>query len=206
MFIIVFFCKGKGVALEEGNYQGLKLLNRVIKIILGGTKHLLWQRMHMTSSLASCLEATPPTLYSLYANVRKFPCIWLCRFGKGIRSCTHHLVVPLQAWCCRVAGVAHTKHVWKYRKQNACCLQSERSIQCESGYSARLLPESLTVHHSSWSPLWRVWYRMSLGKPACRCPGHHLWIVGGMIWETNPLENCYMEVKWLWFSWAKQRS
>ena len=115
----------------------------------------------------------------------------LCWSKKGIRSCTQmgHLVGSWQAWHWWVAGTAHTKHVCKRQKQSACWLQPEWRVQCESGHSPRLLLEPLTVHHGSGSLLPGVPYRMSLGKPICRWPGHHHWIAGGITTEADPLED-----------------
>ena len=88
-----------------------------------------------------------------------------------------------------VAGVAHTEHVWKRQKQSVGWLQPEWRVQCESGRSPRLLLEPLTVHRGSGSPLPGVLYRMPLGKPVCRWPGHHQWMAGGITTEVDPLED-----------------
>ena len=41
--IIVSLYKGKGFALEWGNYQGLKLLDQVMKVLQGVAENFLWQ-------------------------------------------------------------------------------------------------------------------------------------------------------------------
>ena len=129
----------------------------------------------------------------------------LCPSGKGIRSCTQacHMVGSLEARHRGVAGVAHTEHVWKFQKQNACWLQPEWRAQCESGCSPRFLPEPPPVHHGSGSPLPRVSYRMSLGKPVCRWSGHHHWITGGTEREADPLWKTNIEGKGLWVNLDK---
>ena len=109
--------------------------------------------------------------------------------GNGIWLCTQtcHLVDPSQARRWGAAGAAHTGHAWKCQKQTRCWLQPEWRIQCESGRSSRLLPEPLTVHHASGRPLSCVSYRMSMGKPVCRWPGHHHY--GGIAREADPLKD-----------------
>ena len=101
--------------------------------------------------------ATNKTLYLAFVDLKK-----------GIRSCTQtcHLVAFSQTRHRWVVGAAHTEHVW---------LQPERRVQCESGRSSRFLLEPPTVHHGCGSPVPGVSYRMSLGKPVSRWPGHYHW-------------------------------
>ena len=102
---------------------------------------------------------------------------------------TCHLVGCTKARRRGVVSAAHKEHVWKYQMQSARWLQPEWRNQCEGGCSPRLLREPPTVHRGSGSPLPRVSYRMSLGKPVCRWPGHRHWIAGETTWEADPLEN-----------------
>ena len=106
------------------------------------------------------------TLYMAFVDLEKF------------RSCTQtcHLVGSLQALHWGVVGMANREHVWKYQKQNACWMQPEWKVQCENMCSPRLLPEPSTVHHSSGNPFAKVSYRIPLGKPVRRLPGHHHWL------------------------------
>ena len=43
------------------------------------------------------------------------------------------------------SGAAHTEHAWNCKKQSPCWLQPEWRVQCESGCSPRILPETLLL-------------------------------------------------------------
>ena len=156
----------------------------------------------MTYSLTSCLDTAPQTPFTLYVKhkINSMPStrnctqpllIWKRHSIVYPDSRTCHLVGSLQVWHWGEAGMAHTKHVWKCRKQSACCLQPQWRVQRESGCSPSLLPEPPAVHYRSGCPIPTVPYRMSLGKPVCRCPGYHHWIVRGTTREADLLEDQY---------------
>ena len=177
---IISLCKGKGVALEQGNNRGLTLLDQVMEVLQRVYESFLWHQVRIDDmqfvfmpgrsttdaifvvrQLQEKFYAINKTLYMAFVDLEKaFDCV--------PQAC--HLVSSLQAQCWGVTGAAHTEHVRKHQKQSACWLQPAWRVQCESGRSPRLLPEPLTVNHSSGSPLP---HRMPLGKPVCRWPGHH---------------------------------
>ena len=171
--IIISFYKGKGVALECGDYRGLKLLDQVMKVLERVAENFLWQQVcidnmqfgfmpgrsttdaiFIVSQLQEKFHAVNKTMYMAFVDPQK-----------GIWSCTQtcHLVSSSQAQRWGVAGAAHTEHVWKCQKQSMCWLQPEWWVQCESGCTLRFLLEPLTVHHGSGSPFQRISLRMSLG-------------------------------------------
>ena len=111
---------------------------------------------------------------------------------------TCNLVVSSQARHWWMAGAIYA---WKCQKQIVCWLKPEWRVQCESARLPRLL---LTVAHDPGSHFTGVSYRMSLGKPVCRWPGHHYWTAGGIkqkliLWKTN------MEWKGLWVTMGKTK-
>ena len=126
--------------------------------------------------MVSCLDAAPQKPYSLCASYKK-------SFMPSIRHCTWLLLI----W---------KRHSYK-GSHRACMKTSEAEYvlvaTCAKGsvwkWVFPLLFEPLVFHHGSGNPLPEVSNRMSLGKHACRWPGHHHWIAGGITPKADPLED-----------------
>ena len=118
--IFVSLYKGKGIALERGNYRGLKLLNQVIKVLERVAEKFLRQ-VHMddiqSGFLPGCSTTDAIFLYTSYKKC-SMPstrcCTWPLPIWKSIRSCTQTCNLgssQTQHW--GVTGAAHTEHVLK---------------------------------------------------------------------------------------------
>ena len=115
----------------------------------------------------------------------------LCRSGKGIRSCRRVTWLALrklgvEEWLVRLIKSMYENT--RCRVRVGCNLSEETSMKM-GVHQGSFLPEPPTVHRGSGSPLPRVSYRMSLGKPVCRWPGHRHWIAGETTGEADPLED-----------------
>ena len=190
------------IIIEASNYRGVKLSRRQTPRSghecsrQGGWEfpirsrahrwHTLWlhawmqhQRRHI-----NCMPVTREIICR-----PKYTVCGLCRSGKSIRSCTQtcHLVGLSKVRCWGVASTTQTEHAWKCQRQGACWLQPEWRVQYESGCSPRFLLQAPTVYHGSGSHPLRVSYRMSLGKPVCRWPGHDHWRDCKRSWSSGRL-------------------
>ena len=116
--IIISLCNG--VALDRGNYRGLKLLDQDMKFLERVDENFLQQQVCM--------------------NDMQFD------------------FMP---------GRSNTDAIFIVRQSQEKFMASTRDF--------------------TW-PL-SIWKRMSMGKPLCRCPGHHDWIAGGIAREAGPLED-----------------
>ena len=134
----------------------------------------------MTCSLAACLDAAPQSPYSLYASYQKSS---MPSIRKTLYMAVIHLEkvfdrVPRRViwWAyCKLPstrGWSHSNRACiKCQKWSARWLQPVWRVQCENGWSPRLLPSPPTVHHISRIPFPTVSYNMSLGKPVYRWLG-----------------------------------
>ena len=176
--IIISLNKGKGVALERGKYQGLKLLNQVIKVLENVAEKFIWQQVHMDDMQFVFLPGCSTTdAISIVRQLQQMFCAvnntWYMAFvnlEKALDHVPRHVIwwalhkLGVEGWLVRLI-----QSMYENQKQSACWLQPEQRVQCESGCSPRLLLEPPTIHLTSGSPLARVSYRMSLGNPVCSC-------------------------------------
>ena len=97
--IIVYLYKGKGVALEWGNYRGLKLLDLVMEALerVAENKCALHHRCHIRCTPVK-LHAINKTFYMAFVYLEK-----------AFYHVTCHLVGSSQYWHGGVAGVACMK-------------------------------------------------------------------------------------------------
>ena len=110
-----------------------------------------------------------------------------CLFS--VKPLSHPRVI---LWALRKIGIDEwlvrlIQSIYENARSSVCWLQPEWRVQCESGRSPKLLLEPVTVHHGSGSPVPGYSYRMPLGKPVCRWPGHHHWIAVWITIEIDPL-------------------
>ena len=122
--IIISLYKDKDVALERWNFRGLKLLDKVMKVLdrvaENFLQHLRFDDMQF-DFMPGCSTTDAIFIIHCTAVTRNVPCRQqdtvhgLFQHGKGIGVCiqTCHLVSPSQAWHRGVAGAAHREHVWK---------------------------------------------------------------------------------------------
>ena len=161
--IIVSLYKGKCVTLEPGNYQGLKLLDQLMKALERVGRIFYNNYASVTCSLPSWTQHHTRHIHCTLV-AREVLCRQqdkvhgLCRLGKGIPLCseTCHLMGSSQA---RSGWVDSYRACINYQKQRTCRLRPKWRVQCERVCSQRILPEPPTVHHGSGSPLTRVSYR-----------------------------------------------
>ena len=184
--IIVFLYKVRGVTLGCENYWHLKLVDQVIKVLDMVAENFRWQQVtidgmrfvlmpgrsttdaiFIVHQLQAITHAVNKTLNPAFVDLKK----------------AFHHVPRCIVWC------------GSYRA----CMEMQ---EAESVLVATWVKSSLwkwvftkdfawdpTVNRGSGSPLQRFSNRMSLGKPVCRWPGHHLWITGGIAREADPQED-----------------
>ena len=136
--IIAPLHRGKGVALDRGNYRGFKFLDKAMTVLERLAANFIWQQVLVTCSFVSCLDMATLTPCPFYTSYKKFhavknktknqqktktktkQCTWLRRYGRGIGSCTQmcHMVSPSKPWRRGVAGAPGAEHIWKYQKHS----------------------------------------------------------------------------------------
>ena len=166
--------QGQCVALQQGNYRCLKLLDQVMKVLEMLAENLLWHQMridHMQFGFRH--NAAPLTSYSLYATHNKSSvpstrhCTWPLSIWKRLSIMYTHVSTG------RLIPSLASRSGW-WTSYRACMKMPEaecvlvaiwrKSLVRKWEFNKALL-EPPTVHHGSGSPLPLVSYRMSLGKP-----------------------------------------
>ena len=188
--IIVSLYKGKGVALERGHYRGLKLLDKVMKVLLRVAENFLRQQVCIydtkfwhhawTQHHRRHIACTPVT--------RKVPCCQQDIAFVDLEKVFDRVSIHVIWWALLKFGVEE----WLVRLMKmpeAECMLAVTWVKSSVGCSLRLLPEPPTVHHGSGSPLPRVSYWTSVGKFVCRWPGHHHWFAEGIAREADHLKD-----------------
>ena len=200
--------KGKGVALERGNYRGLKLLDKVMKILKRVDENFLRQQMRIDDMQFGFMPrrstTAPHSLYTSY-NENSMPS---ARHGtwplsnwkrhstvyKGVLSGALLPSLALRSgWCGSYkAGMkmpeAECVLVATLMKSPVCKWVFNKALVW-APYWSEFLGRRLPDHHGSGSSLPRISYRISVVKPVWRWLGHHHWIARGTARETDPLED-----------------
>ena len=139
--IIISLYKDKGVALERGNYQGLKLLNQVMKVLQRVVENFLWQQVHIHDMQFSFLPGRSTT--DVIFIVRQLQ----GKFMPSIRHCTW----PLLIW---------KRHLIKYPEVSSAGLFASLAFMsgwCVSYRACIKTPEAECVLVKTWvkSSVWK---------------------------------------------------
>ena len=191
---IVCLYKGKGDALERGNYHSLKLTEQVMKVLERIVDGLIRQLVSVNDSQfgfvpgrgttdAICIVRQLQEKY-LAANKRLYMAFvdlenavdqepWKV-FWWALRK------LDVEEWIVRlVKGM--------YANAHPCWWVVQWRVWSE-GHSPRLGTQPAALHHCAWSIITPVLLWGSLGGPLCQWPCCHRWIARGMCQEALDLE------------------
>ena len=190
---IVCLCKGKGDALERGNYCGLKLTEQVMKILERIVDSLIRQLVSIDNSqfgttgtifvvrqLQEKYLAANKRLYMAFVDLEK-------AFDR----------VPQKViwWALRKLGVEE----WIVRLVQRMYANAQSRVRVGEGYSEEfevkvgvhqgsVLSPLLFIIHGAWSLITRVPLWGPMRGPLCWWPCYHHWIASGICQEALDLE------------------
>ena len=194
---IVYLYKGKGDALERGNYRSLKLTEQVMKVLEDcGQPHqtvgVHWQfpvwlhprQRHNRCNL--CCQAAAREV----ASCQQETLHGFCRPRESVWSSASegHLVGAEKTWCGRVDCVTGAGGICQCAETCPCWWGIQRRVWSEGQCSPRLGTQPAALHHCAWSLITRVPLWGPLWGPLCQWPYYHRWIAWGMCQEALDLE------------------
>ena len=154
---IVNLFKGKGDALNRGNYRGLKLIDQVMKVLERVVKSLIRQRVEIDEMQCGFMSGRGTTdaifivrqlqekhltaikpLYMAFVDLEK-------AFNRVPRDV--YLVGNAQARNRRVAGALGPVNVHRREKQSKSRQWIQRGVWCCGRCSPRLCPQPASLHH-----------------------------------------------------------
>ena len=189
---IVCLYKGKGDALERGNYRGLKLTEQVMKILERIVDGLIRQLLSIDDSQFGFVPGRGSTdaifvvrqLQEKYlaANKRLYMAFVWSSTSEG------HLVGAEKTWCGGVDCATGAGGVCKCVEPCPCWWGEQWRVWSEGWFSPRISTQPTALHHCAWSLIMRIPLWGPLGKPLCWWPCYHRWIAWGMCQEALDME------------------
>ena len=193
---IVCLYKGKGDALERGNYRGLKLTEQVMKILERIVDGLIRQLVSIDDSKFGFVPGRGTTdsifvvrqLQEKYLAANKRLYMAFVDLEKAFDRVPRKVIW----WALRKLGVEE----WIVRLVQGMYANARSRVHDGEGYSEvfegwcspRISTQPTALHHCAWSLITRVPLWGPLGGPLCRWPCYHRWIAWGMCQEALDLE------------------
>ena len=189
---IVCLYKGKGDALERGNYRGLKLTEQVMKILERIVDGLIRQLVSIDDSQFGFVPGRGTTddifvvrqLQEKYLAANKRLHMAFVDLEKSFDRVPRKVIW----WALRKLGVdcaTGAGDVCKSAEPCPCWWGVQwRSLKC----SPRISTQPAALHHCAWSLITRVPLWGPLGRPLCWWPCYHRWIAWGMCQEALDME------------------
>ena len=181
---IVCLYKGKGDALERGNYRGLKLTEQVMKILERIVDGLIRQLVSIVDSQFGFVPGRGTTdaifvvrqLQEKYLAANKRLYMAFVDLVKAFDQVPRKVIW----WALRKLG--------KCLELCPCWWGVQWRVWSEGWYSPRISTQPVALHHCAWSlitivPLWGP-----LGRPLCWWPCYHRWIAWRMCQKALDME------------------
>ena len=194
---IVCLYKGKGNALERGNYRSLKFTEQVMKILerMTGRHHTVgvnrrfpvWlcpRQRHNRCNLccqAAAREVSSCQEETLHGFHRPGEGVWLS-------TSEDHLVGAEKTCCEGVDCVTGAGDVCKCVEPCLCWWGVQWRVWSEGWCSPRISTQPTALHHCAWSLILRVPLWGPLWRALCWWHCYHRWIAWGMCQEALDLE------------------
>ena len=194
---VVCLYKGKGDALERGNYCGLKLTEQVMKILERIVDSIIRQLVSIDNSQFGFVpgRGTTDAMFVVKQLQEKYLAAnkrlhGFHRPGEGIWSSTSegHLVGAEKTWCGGVDCATGAGDVCKRTEPCPCWWGVQWRVWSEDWCSPRISTQPAALHCCAWSLITRILLWGPLGGPLCRWPCYHRWIALGMCKEALDLE------------------
>ena len=178
---IVFLYKGKGDALERGNYRGLKLTEQVLKILERIVDGLIRQLVSMDDSQFGFVpgRGTTDAIFVVRQLQEKY---------LAANKRLYMAFVDLEKAFDRVPRKVSWWALRKCTEPCPCWWGVQWRVWSEGWCSPRISTQRTALHHCAWSLITRVPLWGPLGGPLCRWPCYHRWITWGMCQEALDLE------------------